>query len=309
MTKETSDLTLNNGAFMPALGLGVFQSPPKETREAVAAALNAGYRLIDTAASYMNEKQVGEGIKDSGVKRSDIFIVTKLWISDYGKEEAKTAFDASLRRLGTNYVDLYLMHQPTPSEFDRTIAAYKTMETFITDKRARAIGVSNFSPTHLKNLMAGTSVVPAVNQVELHPFFIQKKLREVHRELGITTQSWSPIGGINVYRPKDPNAVLNPLKHPTVLAIAEKYKKTPAQVVLRWQIDHGNCAIPKSVHAARIKENFGVFDFTLMAEEVANIDKLDTGVRGGPNPETLDTKTFSFKIDNSVEADNAARNY
>ncbi len=309
MEKQSSDLKLNNDVYMPTLGLGVFQSPPKETREAVSAALKAGYRLIDTAASYMNEMQVGQGIKDSGVKRSDIFIVTKLWISDYGTEEAKTAFEASLRRLGTDHVDLYLMHQPMPTEFNRTIAAYKTMETFLKDKRAHAIGVSNFSPEHLKNLMSQTSVIPAVNQVELHPFFIQKELREVHRKLGIVTQSWSPIGGIQVYRPKDPSAVLNPLKHPTVLAIAEKYKKTPAQVVLRWQIDHGNCAIPKSVHAERIKENFGVFDFQLTADEVAQIDKLDTGVRGGPNPETLDTKTFPFKIDNRPEADSAARTY
>jgi diketogulonate reductase-like aldo/keto reductase len=309
MNKQSSDLKLNNDIYMPAFGLGVFQSPPKETREAVSTALKAGYRMIDTAASYMNEKQVGEGLRDSGVKRSDVFIVTKLWISDYGKEEAKTAFDASLRRLGIDYVDLYLMHQPTPTEFDRTIAAYKTMETFLKDQRARAIGVSNFSPQHLQNLMAQTSVVPAVNQVELHPFFIQKELRQVHQKLGIVTQSWSPLSGVQVYRPKDPNAVLNPLKHPTVLAIAEKYKKTPAQVVLRWQIDHGNCAIPKSIHAERIKENFGVFDFKLTADEIANIDKLDTGVRGGPDPETLNTKTFSFTVDNRPEADNAVRKY
>ncbi len=309
MNKQESDLTLNNGTTMPALGLGVFQSPPKETTEAVFAALKFGYRLVDTAASYMNEKQVGEGFRRSGVKRSDVFIVTKLWISDYGREETKTAFEASLRRLGTDYVDLYLLHQPMPTEFDRTIAAYQTMETFLKDGRARAIGVCNFSPAHLEKLMGLTSVVPAVNQIELHPFFIQKDLRAVHKKLGIVTQCWSPIGGINVYRPKDPNAVLNPLKHPTVLAIAGKYKKTPAQVVLRWQLDHGNCPIPKSVHAERIKENFNVFDFKLTPEEIANIDKLDTGVRGGPNPETLDTKTFTLKIDNSPEADTAVRTY
>ncbi|MCC6140731.1 MAG: aldo/keto reductase [Nitrospira sp.] len=309
MQKQNSDLKLNNDVYMPTLGLGVFQSPPKETREAVSAALKAGYRLIDTAASYMNEKQVGEGIKDSGVKRSDIFIVTKLWISDYGVDEAKAAFDASLRRLDADYVDLYLMHQPMPTEFNRTVAAYKTMETLLADTRARAIGVSNFSPEHLKNLIARTSTVPAVNQVELHPFFIQRELREVHRKLGIVTQSWSPLGGIQVYRPKDPNAVLNPLTHPIVVAIAGKYKKTPAQVVLRWQIDHGNCAIPKSVHAERIKENFEVFDFKLSADEIAQIDGLDTGVRGGPDPEALNTKTFPFKIDNSVEADSAVRTY
>lgn len=302
-------MKLNNNVEMPSLGLGVFQSPPKETIEAVKTALQTGYRLIDTAASYMNEKQVGIGLQESGVKREDVFIVTKLWISDYGAEEAKVAFDASLRRLGTDYVDLYLMHQPMPTEFNRTIAAYKTMESFLKEGRARAIGVSNFSPTHLENLMRETSIVPAVNQVELHPFFIQKELRAVHKKLGIATQSWSPIGGIHRYRPSDPNAVLNALSHPAVLAIAEKYNKTPAQVVLRWQIDHGNCAIPKSVHANRIKENFGVFDFKLSEEELGKIDQLDAGVRGGPNPETLDTKTFSFKVDNSPEADSAEKKH
>lgn len=309
MKQMSSDLKLNNDVFMPALGLGVFQSPPKETVEAVTAALQTGYRLIDTAASYMNEKQVGEGLQRSGVKRSDVFIVTKLWISDYGKEEAKTAFEASLRRLGTDYVDLYLLHQPMTNEFDRTIAAYQTMESFLKEGRARAIGVSNFNQGHLEKLMSETSVKPAVNQVELHPFFIQKDLRALHKKLGIVTQSWSPLGGIQVYRPKDPNAVLNAMKHPTILALAEKYKKTPAQVVLRWQLDLGNCAIPKSVHAHRIKENFDVFDFTLLPEEIANIDKLDTSVRGGPNPDAIDTKTFTLKIDNSPEADSAVRTY
>lgn len=302
-----SDLKLNNGIMMPALGLGVFQSPPKETSDAVATALQTGYRLIDTAASYMNEKNVGKGLKRAGINRSEVFIVTKLWISDYGREETKKAFEASLRRLGTDYIDLYLMHQPMPTEFDKTIAAYQTMETFLKEGRAKAIGVSNFSSAHLEKLMAKTSVVPAVNQIELHPFFIQKDLRSTHKKLGIVTQSWSPIGGINVYRPKDPNAVLNAIKHPTVLALAEKYNKTGAQIVLRWQLDHGNCAIPKSVYAERIKENFDVFDFKLSPEEIAEIDQLDTGVRGGPNPETLDTKTFPFKIDNSPEADNAVR--
>lgn len=309
MNKQDSDLTLNNGTAMPAVGLGVFQSPPKETTEAVFTALSCGYRLIDTAASYMNEKQVGEGIGRSSVKRSDIFIVTKLWISDYGREETKRAFDASLRRLGTDYVDLYLLHQPMTNEFDKTIAAYQTMETFLKDGRAKAIGVSNFGPAHLEKLMSQTSIVPAVNQVELHPFFIQRDLRVVHKKLGIATMAWSPIGGINVYRPKDPNAVLNPLKHPAVLAIAEKYKKTPAQIVLRWHLDHGNCAIPKSVHAERIRENFNVFDFKLTQEEVASIDKLDAGVRGGPNPDAIDTKTFPLKIDNRPEADTAVRTY
>lgn len=309
MERQKTDLILNNGTHMPALGLGVFQSPPKETIEAVQAAIQTGYRLIDTAASYMNEKQVGEGIRRSDISRSNVFIVTKLWISDYGRDETKIAFEASLRRLGTDYVDLYLLHQPMPKEFEKTIAAYQTAETLLKDKRARAIGVCNFSSQQLEQLRAQSSVTPAVNQIEVHPFFVQSELRAYHKKLGIVTQAWSPLGGIHRYRPKDPNAVLNALQHPTVLALAKKYSKSPAQIVLRWQLDHGNCAIPKSVHAERIRENFGVFDFKLTTDEVASVDRLDTGVRAGPDPDSIDTKTFALKIDNRPEADAAVRTY
>ena len=196
----TPALTLNNDVTMPELGLGVFQSPPEETTVAVEAALRGGYRLIDTAAAYGNEREVGEGIRRSGVDRDEIFVTTKLWISDYGYDSAQVGFEASLRRLGLDHVDLYLLHQPVPTHFEDTIAAYKAAETFLVDGRARAIGVSNFSEGHLRDLIDRTDVVPAVNQV-VHPYFTQPALREVHAELGILTQAWSPLGGVLVYVP------------------------------------------------------------------------------------------------------------
>src|SRR5947208_4129282 len=267
MTPPT--LTLNNGVAMPVLGLGVFQSPPEETTAAVEAAIADGYRLIDTAASYDNEREVGAAIRASGIDRAEMFITTKLWISDYGYDEALRGFDGCLRRLGLDYVDLFLLHQPVPTDFDGTVAAYKAIEELLSEGRARAIGVSNFSEQHLENLMQRTEVVPAVNQVELHPFFTQRPLREFHAKHGIATEAWSPLGGIQRYRPADPNAVLNALQHPTVTSIGDKYGKTPAQVVLRWHIEHGVVAIPKSVKPHRIAENIDVIDFELSADEVA----------------------------------------
>lgn len=289
-------LKLNNGIEMPALGLGVFQSPPEETVGAVEAALGSGYRLIDSAAAYFNEREVGVGIRRSGLGRAELFVTTKLWISDYGYESALRAYDVSLRKLGLDYVDLYLLHQPMPNEWERTVAAYKAAERLLADGRVRAIGVSNFSPRHLEDLSARTDVVPAVNQVELHPFFTQGELRAVHSRLGIVTQAWSPLGGVNVYRPADPGAVKNPLTHPIVVGLANKHGKTPAQVVLRWHIEHGFSAIPKSVRPVRIAENIGILDFVLTAGEVAAIDALNTGVRGGPDPELIDTKLFTKTI-------------
>jgi diketogulonate reductase-like aldo/keto reductase len=191
-----------------------------------------------------------------------------------------------------------------PTEFYKTVAAYKTVETFLKEGRAKAIGVCNFSTAHLERLLHETSIVPAVNQIEVHPFFVQKELRAANAKLGIKTQAWSPIAGIHVYIPNSQDT-LNPHKHPTLLALGEKYKKTPAQIMLRWHIQIGNSAIPKSVNAGRIKENFDVFDFSLTPEEISNIEKLDTGVRGGPDPEIITTTTFGFSIDNSPEADNA----
>jgi diketogulonate reductase-like aldo/keto reductase len=294
----TPALKLSNGVQMPALGLGVYQSPPEETVTAVEAALSDGYRLIDTAAAYGNEREVGEAIGRSGVNRDEIFVTTKLWISDYGYDAALIGFDASLRRLGLDQVDLYLLHQPVPTNFEATIGAYKAAETMLAEGRARAIGVSNFSAQHLRQLIDRTNVVPAVNQVELHPYFTQATLREVHAGLGIVTQAWSPIGGVLVYTP-DGSEGRSPLTDPVIIDLATKYGKTPAQVILRWHLEHSFCAIPKSVKPHRITENLDVFDFSLESQEVAAIDALDTGVRGGPDPELLNTETFPFAVDNS----------
>ena len=283
---------------MPALGLGVFQSPPEETTDAVETALRDGYRLIDTAAAYDNEREVGEGIRRSGVPRDEIFVGTKLWMSDYGYDAAHVGFDASLRRLGVDHVDLYLLHQPVPTHFEDTIGAYKAAETFLADGRARAIGVSNFSTELLRRLIDRTDVLPAVNQVELHPNYTQPALREAHAELGIATQAWSPLGGILVYVPGSDES-RGPLTDPVITDLAATYGKTPAQVVLRWHIEHGFCAIPKSVKPHRIAENFDVFDFALTAAEVAAIDALDKGVRGGPDPELLSPETYPKIVDNS----------
>jgi diketogulonate reductase-like aldo/keto reductase len=225
-------------------------------------------------------------------------VTTKLWISDYGHDAAKVGFEASLRRLGLDHVDLYLLHQPVPTHFEDTIAAYKAAETFLVDGRARAIGVSNFSAEHLRTLIDATDVVPAVNQVELHPYFTQPALREPHAELGIVTQAWSPLGGVLVYVPGADES-RGPLTDPVITDLAAKYGKTPAQVVLRWHIERGFCAIPKSVEPHRIAENFDVFDFTLTAEEVAASDALDKGVRGGPDPEQLSPETYPKVVDNS----------
>jgi 2,5-diketo-D-gluconate reductase A len=297
-TTTPTTLTLNNGVEMPVLGLGVFQSSPEETSAAVETAIADGYGLIDTAASYDNEREVGEAIRASGIDRGELFITTKLWFSDYGYDEALVGFEGCLRRLGLDYVDLFLLHQPVPTDFDATVAAYEAMEKMLSERRAYAIGVANFSEQHLENLMQRTAVVPAVNQVELHPFFTQQPLREFHAKHGIKTEAWSPLGGIHRYRPADPNAVRNVLEHPTVTSIAEQYGKTPAQVVLRWHIEQGVVAIPKSVKAHRIQENSDVFDFELSADEVASIDALDTGVRGGPDPETLNMTTYPKTVEN-----------
>ena len=300
MTTKTTPqtLTLNNGVAMPVLGLGVFQSPPEETTAAVESAIADGYRLIDTAASYDNEREVGAAIRACGIDREEIFVTTKLWISDYGYDEALVGFEGCLRRLGLDQVDLFLLHQPVPTDFDRTVEAYTAMEKLLSEGRARAIGVSNFSQQHLENLMQRTEVVPAVNQVELHPFFTQLPLREFHAKHGIAAEAWSPLGGIQRYRPADPNAVLNALQHPTVTSIGDKYGKTPAQVVLRWHIENGVVAIPKSVKPQRIAENIDAFDFELTADEVAAIDALDTGVRGGPDPEAINITTYPKKVEN-----------
>ena len=287
-------LPLNIGTKIPAIGLGVLDRETRDqTTAAVETALRAGYRLIDTAASYLNERQVGEGIRRSGANRRDIFVTTKLWLSEYGADKAPRAFEASLRKLGLDYVDLYLLHWPLPSDFEATVASYKAAEKLLAEGRARAIGVSNFSPTHLKNLMDQTEIVPAVNQVELHPSFQQKALRAFHREHGILTQAWSPIGGSIRRFGKGSD----PLNDATIAEIAARHGKTPAQVTLRWHIQNGVSAIPKSFNAGRIAQNFDVFDFELSPEDMARIDALDLGARTGPDPESMTATTFNIKLE------------
>jgi diketogulonate reductase-like aldo/keto reductase len=296
MSGRSPLITLNNGVKMPACGLGVLRSAPEQTANVVEVAIANGYRLIDTAAAYLNERQVGEGTVCSGIDRSAMFITTKLWMSDYGYERALRAFDSSLRKLRLDYVDLYLLHWPAPSDFDATVASYRAAAKLLAEGRERAIGVSNFSPTHLKTLMERAEVTPAENQVELHPRFLQRELRETHARLGIVTQAWSPLGG-SVRRTADPSAVKDPLEHPTVIKLATKYRKTPAQVVIRWHIDHGFSAIPKSVRPERIAENIDIFDFALSKEDIAAIDALDTGIRSGPDPEAVHATTFPITIE------------
>jgi diketogulonate reductase-like aldo/keto reductase len=286
-------LTLNNGVEMPALGLGVYQSTPQDTVPAVETAISNGYRLIDTAAAYGNEKQVGEGIRRSGIDREDIFVITKLWLTDFGYDSALRAFNISLANLGLDYLDLYLLHWPVPSAFGATVDSYQAAEKLLAEGRVRAIGVSNHSPQHLSTLMQHTEVVPAVNQVELHPHFIQREVRTFDAQHAIITQSWSPIGGVNRYWAGNPNADKDPLQEPVITQLATNYGKTPAQVILRWHIEHGLCAIPKSIKAHRIAENIDIFDFALTPEEVAAIDALDTGVRGGPDPNEVRRDSFS----------------
>lgn len=289
------ELTLNNGTTMPALGLGVFQSPPEETTAAVQTALEVGYRHIDTAAAYGNEREVGEGIRRSGLDRSEVFIETKVWVSDYGYDEALHAWDKSAGKLGVEQLDLLILHQPAPDRFEKTIAAYKALETLLKDGRVRAIGVSNFLPHHLTQLLAGTSVVPAVNQIELHPYFAQRNVQAADAEYGILTQAWSPIGGITFYPGWGENRK-NVMRDPAIAAVAQAHGKTPAQVMLRWHLQQGRSAIPKSTNPARIAENFDVFDFELSAAELAAIDALDTNVRSGPDPDVARPERFAMVI-------------
>ena len=285
-------LTLNNGVQMPALGLGVFQSSPEQTVTAVESAIAHGYRLIDTAASYFNERQVGEGMRRSGIARDDLFIETKVWISDYGYEATLHAFDKSASKIGVDRLDLLLLHQPLPSRFDLTLDAYRALEKLLADGRVRAIGVSNFMPEHLQRLLIETSVVPAVNQIEVHPYFQQTALQRLHAEHGILTQAWSPIGGITSYRGREKRT----FDDPTLLEIARQHGKSAAQVMLRWHLQEGRSAIPKSTRSARIAENFDVFDFELSREQIAAIDALDTGVRGGPDPDSITIETYGKEI-------------
>jgi 2,5-diketo-D-gluconate reductase A len=292
-------LTLNNGVTLPTIGLGVFQSSPADTAAAVEAALRAGYRHIDTAAAYGNERQVGEGLRASGVDRDEVFVETKVWVSDYGHAETLHAFDKATGKLGLERLDLLILHQPAPGRWERTVAAYRSLEALLADGKVRAIGVSNFMPRHLERLLAETEVVPAVNQVELHPYFQQTDVQEADAAAGILTQAWSPIGGITFYPGWGDDDRRSVMDDATIAAIAADHAKSPAQVMLRWGIQQGRSVIPKSTNPTRIAENFDVFDFELSADELARIDALDTGVRSGPDPDAERNDFFDRVIPES----------
>jgi 2,5-diketo-D-gluconate reductase A len=289
MPGAVPDVTLNNGVRMPQLGFGVFQVGNDEARAAVATALECGYRSIDTAALYGNEHGVGVAVRASGIPREELFVTTKLWNADHGAGRVLPAFERSLDKLGLDYVDLYLIHWPVPSR-DRFVETWEAFQELYAEGRLRAIGVSNFTPPQLTRLLEETAVVPAVNQVELHPGFQQPELRAFHREHGIATEAWSPLGQ---------GAALT---HPVITRLAERHEKTPAQVVLRWHLDLGNVVIPKSVTPGRIRENFSVFDFALTAEDARQIAGLESGHRIGPDPDVVGAKPsgFSSKIDTSI---------
>jgi 2,5-diketo-D-gluconate reductase A len=273
MSEQTS-IAFNDGLSIPQVGLGVWQTPNDIAAPSVRAAIDAGYRHIDTAAIYQNEIGVGEGIRSSNVGRENIFLTTKLWNEAQGFDSTLKAFDESLKKLGTNYVDLYLIHWPAPRK-DRYLDTWKAFVQLHKEGRAKSIGVSNFGAEHLKRIIGETGVTPVLNQIELHPDFQQRALREVHDELGIKTESWSPLGQGQL------------LTNPVIGKVAAKHGRTPAQVIIRWHIDNGLIVIPKSVTPSRIVENFKVFDFKLDADDLKQIDTLDTP-RGriGPDPST-----------------------
>jgi 2,5-diketo-D-gluconate reductase A len=275
VSSKVPPITLNNGVEMPQLGFGVWQVPDAEAEKAVGTALEAGYRSIDTAAIYGNEEGTGKAIAASGLRREDIFVTTKLWNGDQGYDSTLRAFDVSLGKLGLDHIDLYLIHWPTPLQ-GKYVDTYKAFEKLHADGRIRAIGVSNFLPEHLERLLAETSVIPAVNQIELHPHLQQRASREFHAEQGIATEAWSPLGSGKGL-----------LEVPAIVAIAQKHGRSPAQVVLRWHLQLGNVVIPKSVTPARIKENIEVFDFSLDDEDLAAISALNEDRRIGPDPATV----------------------
>lgn len=266
---------LNDGHRIPALGFGVFKVPPADTEQAVSAALQAGYRHIDTAAVYGNERETGRAVAASGVPRDELYLVTKLWNSEQGYDSTLAAFEASIDRLGLEYLDLYLVHWPMP-KLNKFVDTFRAFAQLRDQGRIRSIGVSNFEPDHLTALVDATGLVPAVNQVELHPRLPQNELREVHARLGIATEAWGPLGQGSL------------LTNPVVTAVAEGLGRTPAQVLLRWHLQLGNIVIPKSVNPQRIASNFNVFDFELSEHDMASISSLDDGNRLGPDPQTFD---------------------
>ncbi|MFJ2170507.1 aldo/keto reductase [Streptomyces griseofuscus] len=267
-------VTLGNGVEIPQLGFGVFQVPDDETTAAVTAALETGYRSIDTAAIYGNEKGVGRALAASGLPREDLFVTTKVWNADQGYDATLRAFDDSLAALGLDRVDLYLIHWPTPAR-DLYRDSWRALERLAGEGRIRAAGVSNFQPGHLRRLLEDATLSPAVNQIELHPGLQQAELRAFHAEHAIATEAWSPLAQ---------GAVLG---EPVIGDLAARYGRSPAQIVIRWHLQLGNIVIPKSVTPARIRENFDVFGFTLTAEEMQALAALDRGLRTGPHPDEL----------------------
>jgi 2,5-diketo-D-gluconate reductase A len=274
-TTNIPTIDLGGDVEVPQLGFGVFQIPPEETAKAVTQALESGYRHIDTAAAYRNERAVGEALAASGLPRDDVFVTTKVWNSQQGYDSTLAAFDASAGRLGLEYVDLYLIHWPAPGN-DRYVETWRAFQALQEDGRIRAIGVSNFQPAHLRRLIDETGVSPSINQVELHPRLQQEDLRAFHREHSIVTEAWSPLAQGRL------------LDDPALATIAAAHGKTPAQVVLRWHIHLGNVVIPKSVTPSRIRENLDLFDFELTGEDLEAIRRLDRGERTGMDPDTFD---------------------
>jgi 2,5-diketo-D-gluconate reductase A len=273
------NIELNDGHSIPQLGFGVFQIPPEQTAEAVTRALETGYRHIDTAQMYGNEREVGEAVRASGVDRAEVFVTSKLSNAAHRPDDAERSFDETLTALGFDYVDLFLIHWPLPTLYDGDyVSTWNEFEQWAAEGRARSIGVSNFEVEHLERLAAECEVVPAVNQIELHPYFQNEEVRRYGVERGIATQAWSPIAQGEV------------LDDPSIGEIAERLGRTPAQVVLRWHIQRGSIVFPKSTTPARIEENFALFDFELDADEVGRIDALDRGESGrnGPHPNTFD---------------------
>jgi len=271
--------TLNNGIAMPQLGLGVWQANDEEAEQAVIWALQTGYRLIDTAAAYGNEAGVGRAIASSGIPREDIFVTTKLWNADQGYDETLHAFDTSMEKLGLDYLDLYLIHWPMPA-VNKYKDTWRAFEKLYADKRIRAIGVSNFQPDHLQGLLADSQVVPAVNQIELHPYLQQGETVAACIAQDIQIESWSPLGG-----PRG-----NVLDDPVVAELGTKYSKSAAQIIIRWHIQSGFVVIPKSVHQERIQENIDVFDFELSDDDMQAIAALNRNLRMGPDPATTNSK-------------------
>jgi len=272
MTQQIPTVTLNNGIEMPRLGFGVFQVPDDETRAAVSTALEAGYRSIDTAAVYGNERGTGQALADSGIARDELFVTTKLWNSEQGYDSTLAAFDASLEKLGLDHVDLYLIHWPTPAK-DTYLDTWRAFEEIYASGRARAIGVSNFLPEHLERVVAAGGTVPAVNQVELHPALQQRDIQAANAAHGVVTEAWSPLAQGGAL-----------LSEEAITTIADRLGRTPAQVVLRWHLQQGRVVIPKSVTPSRIAENIALFDFELTGDDLAAIDGLERDGRVGSHP-------------------------